>query len=255
MSRKVYFITGAGSGMGRLAVQRALATPGIHVAALDINRAGLEELGDDPKRLLKLVVDVTDFSEVQAAADQVERELGPITRVVHAAAIMPLGLVTEQDNATVHRIMDVNYGGLVNVTQATLPRMLRRAAGEFVSFSSMAGHAPVIYMGAYNASKFAVTAFTEVLYHENRDSGVRFACVCPPAVETPLLQQGHDTVWPKSLDLVPPIEPEKVLNAIERTLERERFWVFPDVNSRMLYFIRRWFPRFGWWLNHYLEGR
>ncbi len=255
MSTPVYFITGAGSGMGQLAARRALATPGVRVAALDVNRAGLEELGDDAENLLKLVVDVTSFAEVSAAAERVEAELGPVTRVMHAAAIMPFGLLTEQDNATVHRIMAINYGGLVNVTQATLPRMLRRRAGEFVSFSSMAGHAPVLYVGAYNASKFAVTAFTEVLYHENRNSGVRFACVCPPAVATPLLQQGHDTIWPRALDAFPPIPPEQVLDAIEKSLARGRFWVFPNLISRVLYSIRRWFPNFGWWLNHYLEGR
>lgn len=250
---EVHFITGAGSGMGQIAARRALAD-GAAVAALDVNSAGLDQLGESEK-LLKLTVDVTDFEAVKAAAAQTEEKLGPITRVMNAAAIMPYGLLAEQDNATIHRIMNINYGGLVNVTQATLPGMLERGGGEFVSFSSMAGHIPVIYVGAYNASKFAVTAFTEVLYHENKKSGVKFTCVCPPPVDTPLLDQARETVWPKAFRVAPPIEPEQVLDKIDKALARGRFWVFPDWLSRIFYSLRRWFPNFGWWLNHVLEGR
>ena len=52
---------------------------------------------------------------------EAEATLGPVHRVYNAAAIMPLGKLLEQDNATVHRIMAINYGGLVNVAQAALP--------------------------------------------------------------------------------------------------------------------------------------
>ena len=81
--------------------------------------------------------------------------------------------------------MDINYSGVVNVAKAALPPMLERGEGDFISFASMAGWLPTLYMGAYDASKFAVVAFSEILYHENRNRGVRFACVCPPPVRTP----------------------------------------------------------------------
>ena len=61
--REVHFITGAGSGMGRLAAQRALAA-GAAVAAVDINEAGLNQLEGQPDNLLRLVVDITDFEAV-----------------------------------------------------------------------------------------------------------------------------------------------------------------------------------------------
>lgn len=253
MTNQVHFITGAGSGMGQIAARRALSE-GASVAALDVNAEGLDALGEDD-RLLKLAVDITDFAAVKAAAEQAEARLGSITRVINAAAIMPYSLLAEQNNDIVHRVMAINYGGLVNVTHATLPGMLKRGQGEFVSFSSLAGHIPIIYVGAYNASKFAVTAFTEVLYHENRHSGVKFVCVCPPPVDTPLLDQARDTIWPQSFKLSPPIRPEKVLDKIDRALIHGRFWVFPNLLSRIFYSLRRWAPGFGWWLNHRLEGR
>lgn len=252
MTDKILFITGAGSGMGQLAARRALQD-GWKVAAVDIDRAGLDAIGDSTK-LLKLVVDVCDGAAVQAAVDQTEHTLGPIDRVINAAAIMPLGLLSEQRLDVIQKIMAINYGGLVNVAKATLPKLLARQRGEFVSFASMAGHWPTLYFGAYAAAKAAVISFTEVLYHENRASGVQFVCVCPPAVATPLLKQAKDTVWPKVLDQLPPILPESVLDAVERALQRKQFWVMPGPASGLVWRLRRWFPGFMWSQVHRIEG-
>ena len=239
---KVAFVTGAGSGMGRLAA-RQLAEQGKLVAALDVNEGGLQEtaLGHEDS-IRTLCVDVTDAAAIEAAVKETENELGPIDRVYNAAAIMPLGKLMEQDLAVIHRVMDINYHGLVNVTRFTLPGMLERGRGDMILFASMAGWLPTLLMGAYNASKFAVVAFSEVLYHENRGKGVRFVCVCPPPVATPLLDQGRATSWPKLLDEAPPIEPQAVLAEIERTLERDDFWVFPGRGTRLGWRVRRWLP-------------
>lgn len=253
MSNKVLFITGAGSGMGQLAARRALDA-GWNVAAIDVNSAGLDLLGEQPG-LLKLTVDITDAAAVEEAVQRTERELGPIDRVINSAAIMPLGLLNDQSGAIIQKIMTINYGGLVNITKSVLPRMLQRRGGEFISFSSIAGHWPVMYMGAYNASKAAVATFTEVLYHENRDSGVKFACVCPPTVATPLLQQAKDTVWPKLMDVFPPIKSEQVLDAMEAAIAKGKFWVFPGPFTAMAWRMRRWLPGLMWWHDHRVEGR
>ena len=253
MTDKVLFITGAGSGMGLLAAKRAL-DGGWRVAAVDVQQAGLDQLGNSP-RLLKLAADVTDYAAVEQAVRRAESELGSIDRLVNAAAIMPLGLLMEQPREMIQKIMAINYGGLVNVTKAALPGMLSRGHGEFVSFASMAGQWPVMYMGAYNAAKHAVVAFTEVLHHENRDSGVRIICVCPPTVATPLLKQAKDTVWPKLLDVFPPIKSEQVLDHIERTLAGRGFWVFTGPFTAMSWRMRRWFPGFMWWSDHFIEKR
>jgi len=133
-NKKVLFITGAGSGMGQLAAQRALDA-GWAVAAMDINAAGLDNLRGEPAVLLKLVVDITDTLAVADAVQQAESTLGSIDRLINAAAIMPLGLLTDQTPALVLRIMAINYGGLVNITQAVLPRMLQRGRGENSSAS------------------------------------------------------------------------------------------------------------------------
>ena len=251
MTQKVLFITGAGSGLGQLSARRALED-GWAVAAMDINAAGLDQLGDSP-HLLKLVVDITDTAAVEAAVDRCEAELGPITRLTNAAAIMPLGLLMEQPQEIIQKIMAINFGGMVNLSKAALPKLLARGHGEFVSYASMAGHWPILYMGAYNAAKHAVAAYTEVLYHETRGLGVRIVCVCPPIVATPLLDQAKSTVWPKIFDIFPPITPECVLDKVERTLKSKKLWVFPGPMTAMSWRLRRWLPNTLWWVVHRVE--
>jgi NAD(P)-dependent dehydrogenase (short-subunit alcohol dehydrogenase family) len=248
---RVALVTGGGSGMGRLAA-RQLAEAGAQVAALDVNEAGLRETAADRQDIRTFAVDVTNAGAVDGAVKEVESALGPIDRVYNAAAIMPTGLLLEQDRETIHRIMDINYGGTVNVTLAVMPGMLERGRGDLVNFASLAGWLPTYHFGAYNASKFAVVAFTEVLYHENRGRGVRIACVCPPPVSTPLLDQAVSK--PKILEQGPPIRPEEVLAAIETTLEKDALWVFPGRGSALVWRMRRLLPDLLWARLRRLEG-
>jgi NAD(P)-dependent dehydrogenase (short-subunit alcohol dehydrogenase family) len=272
---KVVLVTGAGSGLGRLAARR-LAAGGASVAAIDIDEQGLKEtaahhestgelaLGETVSvtgardQLLRrqtmrtAVLDVTDAEAVRSEVAVIESDLGPIDRVVNAAAIMPTSLLLDQDLEEIHRIMRINYGGVVNVTMATLPGMIERGRGDLIQFASMAGWVPTPHFGAYDASKFAVVAFTEVLYHETRGRGVRIVCVCPPPVATPLLDQA--TSRPKLLATTPPIAPEVVLESVERSLEAGRLWAFPGRGTSLLWRIRRFFPGLVWRRMRRLEG-
>lgn len=251
MTAKVALITGAGSGMGQ-AYARRLLRQGWCVAGLDVNRDGLEALGQFPL-LVKLVVDLRDEQALLEAVRRIETALGPITRVVNAAAIMPLGPLLEMDAAAVGRIVDVNFLGLVRVSRATVPGMLARGHGEFISFASISGQVPIFFMGAYGASKAAVIAYTEVLEQETRGRGVHLVCVCPPAVKTPLLEQGRATRWPGFLDVLPPITIDTVLDAVERALQRKRFWVYPGWYTRPSVWARRLTPRLLWWFVRLVE--
>ena len=250
---KVAFISGGGSGMGQLAA-RNLAGQGFSVAALDVNTSGLADTAAGFDNILTIPADVTEPADIEQAVKLVEQDLGPIDRVYNAAAIFPTGRLLDQDTATIQRIMDINYGGVVNVTKLALPGMLERGSGDFINFASLAGWLPVLYLGAYNASKFAVVAFSEVLYHENRNRGVRFACVCPPPVRTPLLKQAEETVWPKIFDGMDLIEPQTVLDAIDRALDKDELWVFPGRGTKLGWLMRRCMPNMMWRQVHKTEG-
>ena len=250
---KVILITGGGSGMGQLAAQN-FSREGALVAALDVNEAGLATTAQGCEGVSTWQVDITDYAAVKQAVDEVTAKLGPIDSVYNAAAIMPMGKILGQDTGLQNKIMEINYGGLVNIAQATLPAMVERGSGDFISFASSAGLIPIMMAGPYAASKAAVAMYTEILYHENLNSGVRFACVCPIVVKTPLLQQAKDTVWPKMLDSGEPMQPQDVLDEIDRCLSAGEFWVYAGKGARSGARMRRFFPRLIWKQVHKIEG-
>ena len=96
------------------------------------------------------------------------------------------------------------------------------------------------------ASKFATSCFTEVLYHENKDNSVRLVCVCPPGVNTPLLDQVQATVVPQLLEDNAPIEASTALDTIEKSLDKGEFWCFPGKGTKLGYVMRRLFPKVVW---------
>lgn len=250
---KVALITGGGSGMGQLAAQR-LADLGASVAVLDVNEEGMAQTAEGRSGITPFVTDITNTDAVHDVVRRVEAELGPIDRVMNAAAIMPFGKLLEQDPKVQVKLMDINYGGLVNIATAALPGMVERGRGDFVSFASMAGIIPGLMMGGYNATKAAVAMYTEVLYHENLNSGVRFLCVCPPPVATPLWKQAHDTVMPKIIEKGDTLQAGDVLDDIESCLEAGKFYSMPGKNTKIGYYMRRLAPGLVWKNVHETEG-
>jgi len=250
--RGVALVTGAGSGMGALAVERFVAA-GMSVAAVDVNEEGLRQATSGQGEVRAWAVDVTNPQAVDAAVREAETELGAIDTVFNAAAILRTAPLLETDRDVIHRIMEINYGGTVNVTLATLPGMLERGAGTLVNFASMAGWLPAFDFGAYTASKFAVVAFSETLWQENLGRGVRFACVCPPPVATPMLDDA--TSRPKILDEQPALAPGEVLDAVDAALASGEFWVFPGKGTKAGWRARRFLPGQVWKRLRKIEGR
>ncbi|MCB1841928.1 MAG: SDR family NAD(P)-dependent oxidoreductase, partial [Halioglobus sp.] len=117
---KVALITGGGSGMGQTAA-RLLAQQGASVAIFDVNEAGMAKTAEGNDKVRAYKVDISNTDDVHAAVAQVESDLGPIDRVANAAAIMPFGKLLEQDPKVQLKLMQINYGGLVNIATATLP--------------------------------------------------------------------------------------------------------------------------------------
>lgn len=240
----VALVTGAASGMGQLYAWR-MAAEGTTVAALDVNEAGLARTGAHAPMVKRFLCDVTDFEAVTQVVKEVESELGPIGRVVNAAAIAPTGPLLDEPVERIWRLMEINYGGVVNVTKAALPLMIERRRGDLIQFASLAGWLPSPYFGAYSATKAAVVSFTETLAHECRGSGVRFVSVCPPIVDTPLLDQIERNP-PPGFDSLPRLRPEAVIDAVEAALAQGRFLVFPGRGTTTLWRLRRFAPEMLW---------
>jgi len=227
---KVALITGGGSGMGQRMAER-LAAQGAQVAALDVNEEGLAKTAATSKNITTFQVDVTDGEAMRQVVERVTADLGAIDRVAACAAIMPSAPIVETDTDLIKKVMNINYGGVVNTVKATIDPMLERGRGDMIIFASLMGHQPQLYLGAYCASKAAVKAFAEILWQENFDSGVRFACVCPPMVKTPLWNQLESRAR-SYIDYMPDftaLSSDDVLDAIEKSFEKDKFWVMPGI--------------------------
>ena len=233
---------------------RRLAGEGVTVAILDLNDEGMAETASGFANVHQFSVDITDAQALREVFSDIETRLGPVERVANAAAIMPFGRLVDEDPDLTNKVMAVNYGGLANVATAALPAMLERGYGDFISFSSMTGIIPGLLMGAYASSKAAVQHYSEILYHENRDSGLRFCCVCPPTVATPLWRQAEATVVPKLPSKGETLTPDQVIDEVERCLEQGKPFAYPGKQTKFGVIMRRLFPGVVWKASHDAEG-
>jgi NAD(P)-dependent dehydrogenase (short-subunit alcohol dehydrogenase family) len=237
---RVALVTGAASGMGQLSAWR-LAAGGAQVVAVDVDAQGLARTARHAPMVHPMVVDVADAAAVAALVAEVEADLGPIGRVVNAAAVAsPLPLLDEPVDH-IARVTAVNYLGVVNVTLSAMPAMVGRGTGDVVQFASLAGWIPTPFLGAYAATKAAVVSFTETLFHEQRSSGVRICCACPSFVDTPMVRDAEGV--PGGADRLPLIPPEAVLDGIEAALEAGSLYTFAGRGSAAAWRLRRLAPR------------
>jgi short-subunit dehydrogenase len=147
------------------------------------------------------------------------------------------------------RLFRINYFGTTYMVQTVLPAMLARKRGRIIAFGSIAGIALVPKMGGYCATKAAVNAYIEVLQNEIRSSGVRAHLVCPPAVNTTLIDQALSTDSPGSIIDARKngrlADPEKIVDAIEKGVARDRDIIYPG-EARLLYLWRALLPGLWW---------
>lgn len=175
---KVALVTGASGGIGA-AVSRKLHEAGASVGML--SRRG-EDLGLE--RGLGLECDVRDRGTVGAATEAVVERFGGLDVVVANAGVGAYGPFLELDPAHLEEMIDANLKGTIYTAAATLPHLISRGGGDFVSLASVAGLRAFPGEAVYNASKFGQVGFTRALDHELREQGVRATCICPGGVTT-----------------------------------------------------------------------
>ena len=204
-------ITGGGRGIG-LACAEALSEAGARIVLLerdeDAARSGtasLSALGADVSWRL---VDVVDPDALEAAADAIEREIGPVDILVCCAGIAISGVAAEVATAEQWRqVIDINLNGVFWSCQAFGRAMLERGRGAIVNMGSMSGlvvNRPQ-EQASYNASKAAVHQLTKSLAAEWAKRGVRVNAVAPTYIDTPMTRYGmqDETLKHAWLDATP----------------------------------------------------
>ena len=193
---QVWFVTGAGRGMGIDIAKTALAAGHSVVAtgrAADRVRNALGE----HENLLAIALDITDQAAAKAAADAAVARFGRIDVLVNNAGNFYAGYFEEISDEQYRAQMETNFFGPLNVTRAILPVMRAQRSGHVIAISSTAGLVGVDFCSAYSASKFALEGFMETLALEVAPFGIGTTVVEPGFFRTELLVEGASTIWPE----------------------------------------------------------
>lgn len=184
---KTAVITGAASGIGEGLAKHA-AQLGMQLVLADIQGEKLQAL----KATLETPVEtvVTDVSVSQSVQDLAARafdRFGHVDLVFNNAGIVVMGLIWEIDRPRFEKQMAVNIGGVFNVLQAFIPRMMVGSRpSRMINTASIAGFMPFPLTGLYSASKFAIVGLTEALHHELRmlSAPVQVSLLVPGSVKS-----------------------------------------------------------------------
>jgi short-subunit dehydrogenase len=188
MSSEVVLITGASSGIGA-ALARRVARDGRAVALVARRRERLDALAAELRAAYGVEghVFARDLSEAGAAsavADEVEAANLTVDWLVNNAGFGTMGRFDQLPLERELQEIRLNVGALVELTHRFLPGMLARDRGLVMNVSSVGGYIPSPYMATYTATKAFVTAFSEALIDEMKETGVKVLCVCPGFTRT-----------------------------------------------------------------------
>jgi NAD(P)-dependent dehydrogenase (short-subunit alcohol dehydrogenase family) len=184
--KRIWFITGAGRGMGVEFVKAALAA-GNAVIATGRNPDAVAKAVGESDDLLVVELDVTRPQDAEAAVKAAVDRFGGIDVLVNNAASFYAGYFEELTLEQIERQLTTTLIGSMNVTRAVLPIMRTQRSGHVVTISSSAGFAGFEYGTAYAASKFAVDGFMESLAPEVEPFGIHTTIVNPGFFRTSLL--------------------------------------------------------------------
>jgi short-subunit dehydrogenase len=220
-------ITGASAGIGRACVRRfADRGDDIGLIARDPGRlqAAAAEVRAVGGRAVVLPLDVADSDAVDAAADRVEAELGPIDIWVNNAMTSVFAPIENLTADEIRRVTDVTYHGVVHGTQSALRRMRPRDRGVIVQVGSALAYRSIPLQAAYCGAKAAARGFTDSLRSEliHDRSGVQVTMVHLPAVNTPQFAWVRSRLPRAAQPIAPIFQPEVAARAIVFAAEHPR---------------------------------
>jgi len=263
---KVVLITGCSSGFG-LHTAAHLAKNGYKVIAtmrnLEKQNALLNEVHRRGGEVDVLQLDVTNKASIKEAIKQIAAKYGYVDILVNNAGYGLGGFFEDLTEEEIRQIMEVNFFGVQNVTREVIPLMRQRKKGKIINISSVSGFSTSPAFGAYNASKWALEAFSESLRYELKLFGIDVLLIEPGTYKTKIFYENaryaanfdnpESPYYPasqhfkkkvmsyvadchKDIEEIPALV-EKLIKAVNPSFRN-----IPDIESKTLYILRKILP-------------
>lgn len=236
---EVVVVTGGTAGIGRAVVEE-FARHGASIAILareperlEAARAEAERSG--ARKAIAIPTDTADYEQVEAAAAQVERELGPIDIWINDAMATIFAPVDKISATDFRRVTDVTYHGFVWGTMAALKRMRPRNRGTVVQVSSALAHRSIPLQSPYCGAKHAIKGFTESVRTElmHDHSAVHIVSVDMPGINTPQFEWCKTTLDRHPKPMGPYYQPEVAARAVYFAAHSKRREIYVGMPSAL----------------------
>ena len=181
---KTFLVTGAAGGLGSAVVAAAL-NAGHQVVATDLDPDALPVPHEHRARIRVLPLDVTSPAAARDAVRETIDTFGGVDVLINSAGYRSVGSIEDIPEEEFRRNFEINFFGAVNTVRAVLPVMRPRRAGHIVNVSTIGGRRAQPGLGAYQASKWALGGFTEILARETAPLGIHATLVEPGGIRTP----------------------------------------------------------------------
>ncbi|MDF2661428.1 MAG: putative oxidoreductase [Paenibacillus sp.] len=224
-------VTGASSGIGEQ-FARQLAQKGSHLVLVARSKSKLENLASELRKMygIKAEVIVMDLAKEGAPSElykQCQLLKVDIELLINNAGFATHGLFELVSGERQHEEVMLNVAAVVDMTHLFLPDMLRKSSGAVINVASTAGFQPLPYMAVYGATKAFVLSFTQALWWENRNRGVKFFALCPGSTDTSFFS----VVGTEEASVGKKDTPERVVEVALRALKEGKVYVVPGVQN------------------------
>ena len=246
---KTFWITGASSGMGK-SVAIALSKFKTRIIISDIDTKGLEETASLIKKNHSTVrieqLDMSDNENIITTAKRVLDDGENIVGLYQFAGISQRSLVVETPIENDRKIMEINFFGVVTLTKAILPFMIKNGGGQLVAASSLVGKFGFPYRSAYSASKHALHGFFETVLAENHKNKIKVSMIIGGRIKTNISKFAIDkdgkAHGKMDAGQAKGITPEKAAQQIIKGLSKDKKEILVGGSELLILKIRKYFP-------------
>lgn len=249
---EVVAITGASAGIGRAVVQ-AFARRGAYIGLMARGQAGLDGAQREVEALggkaIAISTDTADADAVEAAAERIEAEFGPIDIWVNVAFTNVFAEFKDLTAAEYRRVTEVSYLGFVHGTMSALHRMLPRDHGTIIQVGSALGYRSIPLQAAYCGAKHAINGFTDSIRTEliHNKSKVKIAIAQMPAVNTPQFTWVKNKLAHHAQPVPPIYNPAVAGEAVYWLAHHPKREMYVGGSTAIVITGNKFFPAFGDW--------